>query len=110
MSAAELLLLVLVVASLVGVVLQSLLILAERRRKQSRHQEMLVVATVTSVEEEIRRKVSRWYVTAVWIDTPTRHVYTFRSPPFALRPKVLVGDTLAVSFDPRQTNRYQMHL
>ena len=110
MSAAELLLLVLVVASLVGVVLQYLLIRADRRRKRRRQQEMLVVATVTSVEEEIRRKVSRWYVTAVWRDTQTQHTYTFRSPPFALRPKLLVGDTLAVSFDPRQTNRYQMHL
>jgi len=110
MSAAELLLLVLVVASLVGVVLQYLLFLAERRRKQRRQQEMLVVATVTRVEEEIKRKVSRWYVTAVWIDTQTQHVYTFRSPPFALRPKVLVGDTLAVSFDPRHTNHHQMHL
>jgi hypothetical protein len=110
MSTGELLLLVLVVASLVGVVLQSLLILADRNRKRRRQQEMLVVATVTSVEEEIRRKGSRWYVTAVWEETQTRHVYTFRSPPFALRPKLLVGDTLAVSFDPRQTNRYQMHL
>ena len=110
MSAAELLLLVLAVASLVGVVLQYLLFLADRRRKRRRQQEMLVVAAVTSVEEEIRWKVSRWYVTAVWRDTQTRHTYTFRSPPFALRPKVRVGDTLAVSFDPRQTNRYQMHL
>jgi hypothetical protein len=41
---------------------------------------VLVVATVTSVEEEIRRKGSRRYVTAVWIDTQTQHVYTFRSP------------------------------
>ena len=71
---------------------------------------VLVVATVTSVEEEIRRKGSRWCVTAVWIDTQTQHVYKFRSSPFALRPKLLVGDTLAVSFDPRQTNRYQVHL
>jgi type II secretory pathway pseudopilin PulG len=110
MSAAELILLILVVASLVGVVLQSLLILAERLRKQRRQQEMLVVATVTRVEEEARRQVSRWYVTAVWIDTETQKLYTFRSPPFALRPKLLVGDTLTVRFDPRQTNRYQMHL
>ena len=110
MSAAELLLLVLVVASLGGVVLQYMLFLAERKRKQRRHHGMLVVATVTNVEEEFKRKVSRWYVTAVWIDTQTQHVYTYRSPPFALRPKLLVGDTLAVSFDPRQTNRYQMHL
>ena len=110
MSAGELLLLVLVVASLVGVVLQYLLILAERRGKRRRQQEMLVVATVTSVEEEIRRKGSRWYVTAVWIDTQTQHMYTFRSPPFALRPKLLVGNTIAVSFNLRQTNRYQMHL
>ena len=110
MSAAELLLLVLVVASLVGVVLQYLLLLADRRGKRRWQQEMPVVATVTSVEEEIRRKGSRWYVTAVWIDTQTRHMYTFRSPPFALRPKLLVGNTIAVSFNPRQTNRYQMHL
>jgi hypothetical protein len=110
MSAAELLLLVLVVASLVGVVLQYLLILADRRKKRRRQQEMLVVATVTSVEEDIRGKGSRWYVTAVWIDTQTQHVYTFRSPPFALHPKLLVGNTLAVSFNPRQKNRYQMHL
>jgi len=80
MSTGELLLLVLVVASLVGVVLQYLLILAERRGKRRRQQEMPVVATVTSVEEEIRRKGSRWYVTAVWIDTQTQHMYTFRSP------------------------------
>ncbi len=110
MSAAELLLLVLAVASLVGVVLQYILFLLERRRKQRRHHDMLVVATVTDIEEEIKRKVSRWYVTAVWIDTQTQHVYTFRSPPFAIRPKLLVGDTLAVSLDPRHTNRYQMHL
>jgi Flp pilus assembly protein TadB len=110
MSAAELILLVLVVASLVGVVLQSLLILAERRRKQRRHHDMLVVATITTIEEKIKRKVSRWYVTAVWIDAQTQRVYTFRSPPFAIRPKLLVGDTLAVSFDPRHTNRYQIHL
>jgi hypothetical protein len=110
MSAAELLLLVLAVASLLGVVLQYMLFLLERRRKQRHHHEMLVVATVTGVEEEIKRKVCRWYVTALWIDTQTQHVYTFRSPPFAIRPKLLVGDTLAVSFDPRQTNRYQMHL
>ena len=110
MSAAELLLLVLAVASLVGVVLQYLLIRAERRRKQRRQQEMLVVATVTSVEEEVRRKGSRWYVTALWIETQSQHAYTFRSPPFTLRPKLLVGNTVVVSFHPKQTNRYQMHL
>ncbi len=77
MSAAELLLLVLAVASLVGVVLQYILFLLERRRKQRRHHDMLVVATVTDIEEEIKRKVSRWYVTAVWIDTQTQHVYTY---------------------------------
>jgi hypothetical protein len=110
MSAAELLLLVLAVASLVGVVLQYILLLLSRRKKQRRYPDMLVVATVTDIEEEIKRKVSRWYVTAVWIDTLTQHVYTFRSPPFAFRPKLFVGDTLAVSFDPSQANRYQMHL
>jgi Na+-transporting NADH:ubiquinone oxidoreductase subunit NqrC len=110
MSAAELLLLVLAVASLVGVILQCILLLLSRRRKQRRHHEMLVVATVTNVEEEIKRKVSRWYVTAVWIDTQTQHLYTFRSPPFPIRPKLLVGDTLAVSFNLKHTNHYQMHL
>jgi hypothetical protein len=110
MSAAELLLLVLVAASLVGVVLQYILFLLERSRKKPRHHDMLVVATVTNVEEEIKRKVSRWYVTAVWIDTQTQRVYTFRSSPFPIRPKLHLGDTLAVSFDPRHTNRYQMHL
>ena len=110
MRAAELLLLVLAVASLGGVVVQYMLFLAERRRKQRRHQDMLVVAKVTGVEEEIRGKVSWWYVTAVWRETQIQHVYTFRSPPCALRPKLLVGDILEVSFDPRHTNRYQMHL
>jgi hypothetical protein len=110
MSAAELLLLVLAVASLVGVVLQYILLLLSRRKKQRRYPDMLVVATVTDIEEEIKRNVSRWYVTAVWIDTQPQHVYTFRSPPFAIRPKLLVGDTLAVSIDPGHTNRYQMHL
>ncbi len=82
MSTAVLLLLVRAVASLVGVVLHYILFLAERRREQRHHHDMLVVATVTGVDEEIKRKVSRWYVTAVWIDTQTQHVYTFRSPPF----------------------------
>ena len=110
MNAAELLLLVLAVASLVGVVLQYMLFFIERRRKQRRQHEMLVVATVTGVEEQLKRKVSRWYVTAVWLDTQTQHMYTFRSPPFALRPKLFVGDTLTVSFDPKHTNHYQMHV
>ncbi len=65
---------------------------------------VLVVATVTSVEEEIRRKGSRWYVTAVWIDTQTQHVYTFRSPPFALRPNCSLAIPLRSALTPgRQT-------
>ena len=109
MNSAELLLIVLVVASVLGVVLQYLFILAERRRKQH-PQELLVVATVFWIEEKSKRKANRWYVTAEWVDAETQHAYTFRSPPFASRPKVHIGDTLAVSFNPRHTKRYQMHL
>jgi len=109
MNASELLLIVLVVASVLGVMLQCLLILAERRRKQY-PQELLVVGTVVWIEEKIKRKASRWYVMAEWVDVETQRAYTFRSPPFAIRPKVRIGDTLAVSFNPRHATRFKMHL
>jgi hypothetical protein len=109
MNAAELFLIALIVVSVLGVVLQSLLIFAERRRKQH-PQELLVVATVVWIEEKSKRKASRWYVTAEWVDAETQRAYIFRSPPFTFRPKVRIGDTLTVSFNPRHATRYQMHL
>ncbi len=100
--------LILVILSLMGVMVQVLYTIFSQRRQRIRR-EQYVSAEVTKVEEESDGYSSVWYVTAVWTDESQR-LYTFRSPPFARRPKLHRGETIFVRFDPHRSTRYDMLL
>ena len=94
-------LLVLVLICIIGLV-----IFSKNHHKLSRS----IIATVTTIEVEATSLSGGWVVTAQWSDQQTDQTIFFRSHRLQFPPRLPIGGTVTVKFDPGNPTHYHMDL
>ena len=83
-----------------------LVIFSKNHHKLSRS----IVATVSKIEVEATSLSSGWVVTAQWSDQQTGQTIFFRSHRLQFPPRLPIGGTVTVKFDPGNPTHYHMDL
>ena len=97
-----------VIATLVFVLICiiGLVIFSKNHNKLSRS----IVATVSKIEVEATSLSSGWVVTAQWSDQQSGQTILFRSHRLQFPPRLPIGGTVTVKFDPGNPTHYHMDL